>query len=92
MATNATLDREAVLAARQGLLATESGGFGNMLNKELMDWFGTRRWIVQTIVWLAIVNGLMAFIMFIVPTMDPHRKRWERSKCWRWLSAFTSIS
>jgi ABC-2 type transport system permease protein len=71
MATNTTLDREAVLAARQGLLATESGGFGNMLNKELMDWFGTRRWVVQTIVWLTIVNGLMAFIIFIVPTMDP---------------------
>jgi ABC-2 type transport system permease protein len=42
-----------------------------MLGKELGDWFGTRRWLVQTIVWLVIINGLMAFIMFIVPLIDP---------------------
>jgi ABC-2 type transport system permease protein len=71
MATNTTLDRDAVLAARQGLVTEKSSGFGNMLNKELRDWFGTRRWIVQAVIWLAIVNGLMAFIMFVVPTMDP---------------------
>jgi ABC-2 type transport system permease protein len=74
MTTKTTFDRNAVLAARQGLVPARSGGwlggFGNMLSKELGDWFGTRRWIVQTIVWLAIINGLMAFIMFIVPTID----------------------
>lgn len=75
MTTNSTLDRNAVLAAREGLLPARNGGwlggFGNMLAKELGDWFGTRRWIVQTIIWLAITNGLMAFIMFVVPTIDP---------------------
>lgn len=75
MATNSTLDRNAVLAARGALLPAPDrgwpGGFGNMLGKELGDWFGTRRWLVQTIVWLVIINGLMAFIMFIVPLIDP---------------------
>ncbi len=75
MATNSTLDRNAVLAARGALLPVPDrgwlGGFGNMLDKELGDWFGTRRWLVQTIVWLVIINGLMAFIMFIVPLIDP---------------------
>lgn len=75
MATNSTLDRNAILAARQGLVPVRSsswmGGFGNMLSKELGDWFSTRRWIVQTIIWLGIINGLMAFIIFVVPAIDP---------------------
>ena len=75
MATNTTVDRQAVLAARSGLVPASNagwlGGFGNMLGKELGDWFGTRRWVVQAFIWLLIINGLMAFIMFIVPAMDP---------------------
>jgi ABC-2 type transport system permease protein len=75
MDTNSTLDRNTVLAARRRLVAARSdgglSGFSNMLAKELGDWFGSRRWFVRTIVWLAIINGLMAFIMFVVPAMDP---------------------
>jgi ABC-2 type transport system permease protein len=75
MTTNTTVDRKTVLAARHGLVPVRGsgwlGGFGNMLGKELGDWFSTRRWIVQTLVWLLIINGLMAFIMFIVPLIDP---------------------
>jgi ABC-2 type transport system permease protein len=78
MATNSTLDRSAVVAAREGLVPARSrswlGGFGNMLSKELGDWFGTRRWIVQTIIWLVVINGLMAFVMFAVPAIDPESK------------------
>lgn len=74
MATNTTVDRQTVLAARHGLVPVRDGsrlgGFGNMLGKELGDWFGTRQWIVQAIIWLLIINGLMAFIMFIVPVID----------------------
>jgi ABC-2 type transport system permease protein len=75
MATNTTVDRQAVLSARHGLVPVRDGsrlgGFGNMLSKELGDWFGTRRWIVQAIIWLVIVNGMMAFLIFIVPAIDP---------------------
>jgi ABC-2 type transport system permease protein len=75
MATSSTLDRNTVLAAREGLVPAQSrsrlGGFGNMLGKELGDWFATRQWLVQTIIWLVIINGLMAFIMFGVPSIDP---------------------
>jgi ABC-2 type transport system permease protein len=78
MATNSTLDRQTMLAARQRLIPTRDGGwlggFGNLLAKELGDWFGTRRWIVQSILWLVIINGLMAFIMFVVPAMDPSQQ------------------
>jgi ABC-2 type transport system permease protein len=45
-------------------------GFGNMFNKELGDWFQTRRWVVQTILWVAMFNGFLAFILFMVPQIS----------------------
>ncbi len=75
MATKPNVDRSAMLTTHQGLVTAKSGrrlgGFGNLLAKELGDWFGTRRWIVQAVLWVAIINGLMAFILFVVPSMDP---------------------
>ena len=63
------------VAARQGLRPrTSSGwlaGFRNMLSKELGEWFGTRRWIWQIIIWLLLINGFIAFILFLIPTIDP---------------------
>lgn len=58
-------------AARQGLLpARGSGwlyGFGNMLSKELGEWFRTRRWLWQVLIWLIIINGFVTFLLFILP-------------------------
>jgi ABC-2 type transport system permease protein len=45
-------------------------GFSNMFNKEMGDWFQTRRWIVQTILWVALLNGFLAFILFVVPEIN----------------------
>jgi len=75
MTADSGVDRSALIAARQGLVPVKRNGrfdgFENILRKELGDWFGTRRWIVQTILWLVIINGLMAFILFAVPSIDP---------------------
>lgn len=75
MTTNPITDEGAVRAARQGLVNTKSGGwlggFNNLLSKELGDWFSTSRWILQSVIWLLIINGLMGFILFIVPTLAP---------------------
>jgi ABC-2 type transport system permease protein len=75
MATNSVLDHNAVLAARKALQpvrdSTWLGGFGNMLGKELGDWFATRRWLWQSLIWLSIINGFIAFLLFIVPRIDP---------------------
>lgn len=75
MATKPNVDRSAMLTARQGLVTSKGGGrlggFGNLLAMEMGDWFGTRRWIVQAVIWLVIINGLMAFILFVVPAIDP---------------------
>lgn len=59
-------NQDLVLAARHGLIpARESarlGGFGNMLCKELGQWWGTRTWWVQTLIWLLILNGISTIV------------------------------
>jgi ABC-2 type transport system permease protein len=44
-------------------------GFANMLRKENRQWWSGYRWLVQTIVWLVILNGLVAMALFILPSM-----------------------
>ena len=60
--THPQVTRDLRLAARQGLLpARGSGwlaGFGNMFAKELGEWFRTRRWLWQLLIWPA--SSLMA--------------------------------
>ena len=76
MATDTTVDttapREHAVGALAELQPTRGGrlaGFGNLLGKELGEWFGTRRWLVQALVWLALVDGVVAFILFVVPRL-----------------------
>ena len=45
-------------------------GFGNLFNKEMGDWFSTRRWLIQSILWIALVGGFVAFVLFAVPAID----------------------
>lgn len=65
------VNRDLRLAARQGLLPVRGGGwlagFGNMLSKELGEWFHTRRWLWQLLIWLIIINGLIAFMLWVAP-------------------------
>ena len=70
MATDTTVQRETAIAGPTGLQPARGGrlaGFGNLLGKELGEWFGTRRWLVQALVWLALVDGVVAFLLFAVP-------------------------
>jgi ABC-2 type transport system permease protein len=39
-------------------------GFTNLLRKENHDWWGTRRWLVQAIIWAVILNGILATLLF----------------------------
>jgi ABC-2 type transport system permease protein len=70
--TNATRDLR--LAARQGLLPARGSswltGFGNMLSKELGEWFRTRRCLWQLMIWLTLINGLIGFLLLIAPRIE----------------------
>lgn len=43
-------------------------GLAILLRKEHRQWWGTRTWWVQALVWLAIINGLLALMLWLVPT------------------------
>jgi len=44
-------------------------GFANLLRKESRAWWGTRRWLTQSILWMLIVDGFMAFVLFVLPSL-----------------------
>ncbi len=44
----------------------ESGwraGFGNLLRKESGDWWSTRRWWSQALIWGAVINGSLLSVL-----------------------------
>jgi ABC-2 type transport system permease protein len=61
-----TVNQDLILAARQGLIPVREsarlGGFGNILRKELGQWWGTRTWLVQTLIWVLILNGISTIV------------------------------
>lgn len=46
------------------------GGFGNLLRKELGQWWGTRTGWIQTLIWIAILNGISTIVM-LTESGDP---------------------
>ncbi len=58
---------EALYPAReQGWLQ----GFNNLLKNENRKWWKTRMWLVQTLIWTAIINGMLALVVVIAPRAD----------------------
>ena len=45
-------------------------GFANLLRKENRLWWRTSRWWVQTLIWLAIANGILYMVIGIAPKME----------------------
>jgi len=46
-------------------------GFINLLQQESDKWWRTRRWLTQSLLWLLIVNGILAVGIWVVPIMEP---------------------
>jgi ABC-2 type transport system permease protein len=73
VSTHSQATRDLRLAARKGLLPARGrgwlAGFGNMLAKELGEWFRTRRWLWQLLIWLIILDGLVAGVLFVIPML-----------------------
>lgn len=71
--THPHVNRDLRLAARQGLLpARGSGwlaGFANMFSKEMGEWFSTHRWLSQLLIWISIINGFVAIMLFAIPAI-----------------------
>jgi ABC-2 type transport system permease protein len=68
-------NQDLIIAAREGLIpirqSARMGGFGNMFRKELGQWWGTRTWWVQTLIWVLILNGIST-IVALTESMTPH--------------------
>jgi len=41
-----------------------------MFSKELGEWFRTRRWLWQLLIWSVILDGLIAFMLFALPVLN----------------------
>ena len=46
-------------------------GFANLLRKENGEWWHTRRWWLQSLLWLLIINGILAVGIWVVPIFEP---------------------
>ncbi|MGD8596913.1 MAG: hypothetical protein PVJ26_07805, partial [Anaerolineae bacterium] len=44
-------------------------GLANLLRRENHAWWRSRRWLVQSLLWAIVVNGFVAFALFVVPLM-----------------------
>jgi ABC-2 type transport system permease protein len=51
------------------ILANHGAGFRPLFVKENRKWWGTSRWWVQLLLWLGVLNGLLAAILFVLPTL-----------------------
>ena len=72
--TESQVSQDLRLIIRQGLLPARGGGwwagYSNMLAKELGEWFRTRRWLWQLLIWSVILDGLIAFMLFALPVLN----------------------
>ncbi len=44
-------------------------GLWNLVRKENRDWWSTRTWLIQSLIWLLVVDGLMLIVMLV--SSDP---------------------
>jgi ABC-type transport system involved in multi-copper enzyme maturation permease subunit len=54
-------------------------GFANMFRKENHAWWGTWQWVIQVVIWLAIVNGMLAMVALAAPKIEAAHQTQEIS-------------
>lgn len=46
-------------------------GFRTLWGKENHSWWGTMSWLVKIFIWMAVIDGLLAIVVFSTPKIDP---------------------
>lgn len=71
------------MASNSNLLAVRSWkgweGFGNLVRKENHQWWGTWQWMIQILIWMAIVNGMLAMVTLAAPKIEAAQANQELS-------------
>ena len=49
-------------------------GLANLMRKENDQWWRTRRWWIQSLLWLLVINGSLAVGLWLVPVVEPDLK------------------
>jgi ABC-2 type transport system permease protein len=44
-------------------------GFGNLFNKEIAEWLRVRRWLLQAVIWVVILDGFLSAVLFVLPNI-----------------------
>lgn len=44
-------------------------GFGPLARRENRKWWRSRRWLVQLVIWVGLLDGLLAFALYVLPRM-----------------------
>ncbi|HUP16408.1 MAG TPA: ABC transporter permease subunit [Acidimicrobiia bacterium] len=57
--THATVEQSLIPVHSEGW----RGGLGNLIRKEFGQWWGTRSWWIQTLIWLILLNGVTTMVM-----------------------------
>jgi ABC-2 type transport system permease protein len=45
-------------------------GFSNIFRKESHAWWGTWRWLIQILIWAAIINGILTMVVLVAPNTN----------------------
>lgn len=52
-------------------------GFSNLFANENHHWWGTWQWVIQVLIWLAIINGMLATVVLTAPKVELAQARME---------------
>lgn len=44
-------------------------GFKTLFKKEIGEWLEARRWLVQSALWLVVLNGFLAMVLYVLPNI-----------------------
>ncbi|HZU86448.1 MAG TPA: ABC transporter permease subunit [Anaerolineaceae bacterium] len=50
-------------------------GYRNLSRRELASWWKTRSWLTQALIWIAIIDGMLAMVLLMVPEIDKAQQK-----------------